>query len=254
MSIPLDQLKDFLDYKVQEFNTSSFISDDPVSLIHRYQRKEDIEIVGFLVATIAWGNRKAIIKSGEKLLSIMGESPFEFVMNYESPTKESNLFVHRTFNAIDLHFIFKSLRDIYEKEGMENTFKKHPAIEGATGRIIQFRKRFFSISHEKRTEKHVSNPEKGAAAKRLQMMLRWFCRSDGNGVDVGIWKSISPSELNIPLDVHTANISRKLGLITRKQNDLKTLEELMLRLREFDPNDPSKYDYALFGLGAIEGF
>lgn len=254
MSIPLDQLKDFLDYKVQEFNTSSFISDDPVSLIHRYHRKEDIEIVGFLVATIAWGNRKAIIKSGEKLLSIMGESPFEFIMNYESPTKESNLFVHRTFNAIDLHFFFKSLRDIYEKEGMENTFKKHPVIEGATGRIIQFRKRFFCLPHEKRTEKHVSDPERGAAAKRLQMMLRWFCRSDGNGVDVGIWKSISPSELNIPLDVHTANISRKLGLITRKQNDLKTLEELMLHLREFDPNDPSKYDYALFGLGAIEGF
>jgi uncharacterized protein (TIGR02757 family) len=254
MTILFNELKDFLEYKVKEFNTSSFIPDDPVSLIHRFHRKEDIEIVGFLVATIAWGNRKAIIKSGEKLLSIMGESPYEFVLNYEGQTKDSKLFVHRTFNAIDLDYFFKSLRNIYENEGLENAFNKHPTIEGATGRIIQFRKRFFSLPHEKRTEKHVSDPERGAAAKRLQMMLRWFCRNDGNGVDVGIWKSISTAELNVPLDVHTANISRKLGLITRKQNDLKTLEELMGHLRKFDPIDPSKYDYALFGLGAIEGF
>ncbi len=254
MSIPFEELKDFLEFKVNEFNTNSFIQDDPISLVHRFQRKEDIEIVGFLVSTIAWGNRKSIIKSGEKLLEIMGESPYEFVLNYQGPTKESKLFVHRTFNAVDLDFFFRSLRNIYENEGFENTFIKHQTLEGATGRIVSFRKRFFSISHEKRTEKHVSNPEKGAAAKRLQMMLRWFCRNDENGVDLGIWKSIPTSELNIPLDVHTANISRKLGLITRKQNDLKTLEELMSHLRKFDPLDPSKYDYALFGLGAIEGF
>lgn len=254
MLIPLDELKDFLDHKVLEFNTKSFIPDDPVSLIHRFNRKEDIEIVGFLVATIAWGNRKAIIKSGEKLIRIMGHSPYEFIMQYDNPTNESKVFVHRTFNGIDLDFFFRSLRQIYENEGLEKTFSPHPSIFGATGRIIQFRKRFFSLPHEKRTEKHVSDPERGAAAKRLQMMLRWFCRNDENGVDLGIWKSIPTSELNIPLDVHTANISRKLGLITRKQNDLKTLEELMSHLRKFDPLDPSKYDYALFGLGAIEGF
>jgi uncharacterized protein (TIGR02757 family) len=252
--IPFDELKDFLDHKVIEFNTNSFIPDDPISLIHRFQRKEDIEIVGFLVSTIAWGNRKAIIKSGEKLLEIMGQSPYEFVMNYEGPTKQSKNFVHRTFNAVDLDYFLKSLKNIYENEGMENAFKSHPSIPGATGRIIEFRNRFFSLPHEKRTEKHVSNPEKGAAAKRLQMMLRWFVRLDKQGVDLGIWKSVHPSELNIPLDVHTANISRKLGLITRKQNDLKTLEELMGHLRKFDPLDPSKYDFALFGLGAIEGF
>jgi uncharacterized protein (TIGR02757 family) len=254
MSIPFDELKEFLEYKVKEFNTTSFISDDPVSLIHRFNRKEDIEIVGFLVATIAWGNRKSIIKSGEKLLSIMGQSPYEFVINYSGPTNESRQFVHRTFNGIDLDYFFRSLRNIYENGGMEIAFKSNSSIFGATGRIVSFRKQFFSLPHEKRTEKHVSDPERGAAAKRLQMMLRWFCRNDGNGVDLGIWKSIQTSELNVPLDVHTANISRKLGLITRKQNDLKTLEELMSHLRTFDPLDPSKYDYALFGLGAIEGF
>ena len=254
MSIPFDELKDFLDFKVSEFNTSNFIPDDPVSLIHRFHNKEDIEIVGFLVSTIAWGNRKAIINSGEKLLDIMGSSPYEFLMNYQEPTTKSKKFVHRTFNATDLDYFFLALKDIYQNEGLEKSFSPHPIIPGATGRIVQFRKRFFSLPHEIRTEKHVSNPEKGAAAKRLQMMLRWFVRSDQNGVDVGIWKSISTSELNIPLDVHTANISRKLGLITRKQNDLKTLEELMMHLRKFDTIDPSKYDYALFGLGAIEGF
>ncbi len=254
MSIPFDELKDFLEFKVKEFNNTSFIADDPISLIHRFKRKEDIEIVGFLVSTIAWGNRKSIIKSGENLLSIMGDSPYEFVKNYTGPTNDSKRFVHRTFNSEDLDYFFHSLRNIYENEGMESAFKTHPLFFGATGRIVSFRKRFFSLPHEKRTEKHVSNPERGAAAKRLQMMLRWFCRNDGNGVDLGIWKTIPTSELNIPLDVHTANISRKLGLITRKQNDLKTLEELMAHLRKFDPLDPSKYDYALFGLGAIEGF
>ncbi len=254
MLIPFDELKDFLDHKVNEFNTFNFIKDDPISLVHRFDRKEDIEIVGFLIATIAWGNRKSIIKSGEKLLAIMGESPYDFVLNYTIPTKESKQFVHRTFNAIDLDYFFKSLRNLYENEGMENAFRSHPNIQGASGRIVSFRKRFFSLPHEKRTEKHVSDPERGAAAKRLQMMLRWFCRKDSKNVDLGIWKSIPTSELNTPLDVHTANISRKLGLITRKQNDLKTLEELMSHLRKFDPLDPSKYDYALFGLGAIEGF
>lgn len=254
MIIPFDELKEFLDYKVKEFNTSLFIQDDPISLIHRFNKKEDIEIVGFLVSTIAWGNRKSIIKSGEKLINILGASPYEFILNYDGPTQESKKFIHRTFNALDLDFFFKSLRNIYENEGLEKSFFPHSNIHGATGRIVSFRNRFFSLAHEKRTEKHVSNPEKGAAAKRLQMMLRWFCRNDENGVDLGIWKSIPTSELNVPLDVHTANISRKLGLITRKQNDLKTLEELMSHLRIFDPNDPAKYDYALFGLGAIEGF
>lgn len=254
MIIPFDELKEFLDHKVKEFNTSLFIQDDPISLIHRFHRKEDIEIVGFLVSTIAWGNRKSIIKSGEKLLKILGESPYEFIMSYDGQTKETKQFVHRTFNAVDLDFFFKSLRNIYENEGMEKSFLAHTNVQGASGRIISFRNRFFSLVHEKRTEKHVSNPERGAAAKRLQMMLRWFCRYDENGVDLGIWKSIPTSELNVPLDVHTANISRKLGLITRKQNDLKTLEELMFHLRNFDPIDPAKYDFALFGLGAIEGF
>jgi len=162
-------------------------------------------------------------------------------------------FVHRTFNYQDLDFFFRSLQNIYLTSNLEQAFSPHPSIFGANGRIINFRTRFFETEHDNRSEKHVSNPLKNSAAKRLNMFLRWLCRKDENGVDFGIWNSIPLSELNVPLDVHTATVGRKLGLITRKQNDGKTLEELMEQLRRFDPNDPSKYDFALFGIGAFEG-
>lgn len=248
------ELKEFLDLKVKEFNTFNFIADDPISIVHQFTKKEDIEIVGFLVATIAWGNRRSIITSAKKLVDIMGNDPHSFILNYNSDKKADIKFVHRTFNSIDLDFFFRSLQNIYNNEGLEKAFTSHPSVFGTTGRIIQFRKRFLETSHERRSEKHLSNPEKGSAAKRIQMYLRWMIRKDANNVDFGIWKSISPSELSIPLDVHTANISRKLGLITRTQTDGKALEELMVHLRSFDPLDPAKYDYALFGLGAIEKF
>lgn len=253
-TLDLIELKDFLDLKVTEFNTSNFIADDPISIVHQFTQKEDIEIVGFLVATIAWGNRRSIITSAKKLVQIMGNDPYEFVMNYNSDKLEGINFVHRTFNTIDLDFFFRALQNIYQNEGMEKAFYPHPSVFGTTGRIIQFRKRFLETPHESRSEKHLSNPEKGSAAKRLQMYLRWMIRKDANNVDFGIWKHIPASELSIPLDVHTANISRKLGLITRTQTDGKALEELMGYLRNFDPKDPAKYDYALFGLGAIEKF
>ena len=251
-TLNLIELKEFLELKVIEFNTSNFIADDPISIVHQFTKKEDIEIVGFLVATIAWGNRRSIITSAKKLVNIMGNDPHEYILNYQTEKLAEISFVHRTFNTTDLDFFFRSLQNIYRKEGMEQAFTPHPSVFGTTGRIIQFRKRFLETPHEARSEKHLSNPEKGSAAKRIQMYLRWMIRKDANNVDFGIWKSIPASELSIPLDVHTANISRKLGLITRTQTDGKALEELMGHLRSFDPIDPAKYDYALFGLGAIE--
>lgn len=246
-----EELKEFLDFKTNEYNNSSFISTDPIQIVHQFSKKEDIEIVGFLIATIAWGNRTSIIKNGHRLVKIMGNDPYEFVLNY-SPKKKLD-FVHRTFNAIDLDFFFRSLQNIYQnKGGLESTFIKNNGEEGVKERIVNFRNTFLEVEHEKRSEKHISNPDKNSAAKRINMFLRWMVRSDKNGVDFGIWNSISTSELMIPLDVHTSVNARKLGLLTRKQNDWKALEELMSSLRKMCPEDPSKYDFALFGLGAFE--
>lgn len=248
------ELKEFLDFKSEEYNSPSFIESDPIQLPHRFSKKEDIEITSFLVSTIAWGNRKSIIKSGEKLLDIMQDKPFDFIQNYNDSLAKDLKFVHRTFNTIDLDFFFRSLQYIYQNGGLEQAFASNPDLFGSQGRIVQFRNTFLKTEHLDRSQKHVSNPEKNSAAKRINMFLRWMVRNDQKGVDFGIWKSISTSELSIPLDVHTANIARKLNLITRKQNDGKALEELMSNLREFDPVDPSKYDFALFGLGAFEKF
>jgi uncharacterized protein (TIGR02757 family) len=243
-----------LNEKVQKYNAFNFIETDPIQLPHRFSKKEDIEIVAFLVSTIAWGNRTSIIRSGERIIDIMQQNPHHFILNYQPEQIQNLHFVHRTFNIFDLDFFFRSLQHIYLNEGLEKAFKPHPTIFGSQGRIIQFRKRFLETEHETRSQKHLSNPLKNSAAKRLNMFLRWMVRQDENGVDFGIWNTISPSELSVPLDVHTANVGRKLGLITRKQNDGKALEELMHQLREFDSKDPSKYDFALFGLGAFEKF
>lgn len=244
------ELKEYLDFKVQQYNTTTFIESDPIQLPHQFSKKEDIEIVAFLVAMIAWGKRAMIIKNGERLIDIMEHEPYQFVQQYSPRSLPS--FVHRTFNTVDLDFFFRSLQKIYSNEGLEAAFAANNEEYGVKGRIINFRNTFLLTEHEKRSEKHISNPSKNSAAKRLNMFLRWMVRIDNCGVDFGIWKSISPSELYIPLDVHTANTSRELGLLTRKQNDWKALEEIMHALRSLDPEDPSKYDFALFGIGAFE--
>lgn len=245
-----EELKEYLDFKVEQYNNRTFIESDPIQLPHRFSKKEDIEIVSFLASTIAWGQRATIIKNGERLIEIMEHEPHEFILHY---TPRELKFVHRTFNAIDLDFFFRSLRNIYENhKGLEAAFSSHPEIAGVKGRIIHFRERFISIEHEQRSQKHLSNPAKNSAAKRLNMFLRWMVRDDNQGVDFGIWKSISPSELYLPLDVHTSKHARALGLLSRKQDDWKALEELMENLRKFDPEDPVKYDFALFGIGAFE--
>ena len=243
------ELKEYLDFKYEQYNTPLFIESDPIQLPHRFTQKEDVEIVAFLVSIIAWGNRTMIIKSGERLLQIMNNEPYQFIINYNS--KELD-FVHRTFNHIDLDFFFRSLKYLYQNGGLESAFTPNNLHPGVKGRIINFRKAFLATEHLDRSTKHISNPEKNSAAKRLNMFLRWMVRNDNSGVDFGIWKTISPSELYLPLDVHTGNVSRELGLLTRKQNDWKALDELMQRLREFDPIDPVKYDFALFGIGAFE--
>lgn len=248
------ELKEFLDEKVILYNNPDFITDDPVQIPHLYSLKEDIEIAGFLSATIAWGNRKMIIKNAHKMMDLMGNSPYDFVLNHSENNLENlNDFVHRTFNGVDFMTFVKSLKNIYTNHGgLEAIFATNEY--SVQQRISNFKKVFFEIEHPSRTEKHISDPLKGSAAKRINMYLRWMVRQDNAGVDLGIWKSINPSELSCPLDVHSGNMARKLGILTRKQNDGKALLELDTALRDFDPTDPVKYDFALFGLGAIEKF
>lgn len=250
------ELKSFLDEKVIQYNTLDFIESDPVQIPHLFTQKEDIEIAGFLSASIAWGNRKMIIKNSHKMMDLMGNSPYDFVMSHQQTDLERlEAFVHRTFNGQDFIGFIKGLQHIYQNHGgLETVFSKHQESNSMQKSISEFKKIFFEIPHQNRVQKHISDPINGSAAKRINMMLRWFCRQDNKGVDLGIWKSISPSILSCPLDVHSGNVARKLGLLTRKQNDGKALAELDLKLRELDPNDPVKYDFALFGLGVFEGF
>ncbi|GIZ07596.1 TIGR02757 family protein [Flavobacterium sp. UMI-01] len=250
------ELKDFLDEKVIQYNTLDFIETDPVQIPHLFTQKEDIEIAGFLSATIAWGNRTMIIKNSHRMMNLMGNTPYDFVMSHsETNLERLETFVHRTFNGQDFIGFIKSLQNIYSNYGgLEAVFAKNQESHSMQRSISEFKKIFFEIPHLPRTQKHISDPLNNSAAKRINMYLRWMCRQDTKGVDLGIWKTIAPSTLSCPLDVHTGNVARKLGLITRKQNDAKTLAELDKRLRELDPTDPVKYDFALFGLGVFEGF
>ena len=251
-------LKDFLDEKVLLYNNRRFIESDPVSIPHRFTKKQDVEIAGFLAATIAWGNRKSIIQNADRLMKWMDDSPFEFLTQATAnDLKPFGKFVHRTFNGVDCVYFLKALRHLY---------KKHQSLEGAfadgmkagdtdvLNAIVNFRKEFFSIPHPARTEKHVSDPSGKSSAKRLCMYLRWMVRNDRAGVDFGLWKKISPAQLCLPLDVHTGNVSRALGLLKRKQNDWNAVQEVTGNLRLLDPLDPVRYDFALFGLGVFEKF
>jgi uncharacterized protein (TIGR02757 family) len=248
------ELKEFLEEKTVQYNRPSFIEHDPVSIPHHFSRKEDIEIAGFLAATIAWGQRPVIIRNANKLMELMDLAPYEFVLS-ASPEELKRLgkFVHRTFNGVDAKFFIMALRNIYKKHGgMENVFAGN--FSSAQHSIIHFRETFLSLKHDKRSDKHISDPASNSSAKRINMFLRWMVRQDNAGVDFGIWKSISPALLHIPLDVHVGNVARKLGLLERKQSDWKAVEELTGKLRGLDENDPVKYDFALFGLGIFEGF
>ena len=250
------ELKEFLDEKVVLYNKPDFITSDPIQIPHLFSRKEDIEIAGFLAATIAWGNRKMIIANAKKMINLMGDSPYDFVMSHKEHHLEPlDSFVHRTFNGTDFTTFIKALQHIYTNHGgLEAVFAMHAKKDSLQPAISQFKKVFFEIPHQGRTQKHVSDPLSGSAAKRINMYLRWMVRNDNTGVDLGIWKSIPASALSCPLDVHSGSVARKLGLLTRKQNDAKALAELDAQLRIMDAADPVKYDFALFGLGVFEGF
>ena len=249
------ELKAFLDEKTIQYETPDFIPHDPIQIPHRFQQKEDIEIAAFLTATIAWGNRKSIINSANKMMQLMGEAPYDFVMSYTGNHAHFEGFVHRTFNVVDLETFIRGLQHCYtQHRGLEAIFTQHTTGDSLQPAIHHFKQHFFEITHQQRTTKHISDPLKNSAAKRINMFLRWMVRDARAGVDFGLWQGISPSLLSCPLDVHTGNVARKLGMLQRKQNDAKTLLELDIALRKFDPLDPVKYDFALFGLGAFEGF
>ena len=248
-----DDLKKFLDEKYQEYNNVKFIEDDPIQIPHLFTNHKDIEIAGFLTSIISWGNRKSIINNAKKMMNLLDNSPYDFIKNCKDSEIKKLEFVHRTFNSIDFRFFLHSLKNIYtQNESMEDIFLDDDSNFMFDG-IINFRKIFFSVNHEKRSQKHISNPLKNSCCKRINMFLRWMVRNDQN-VDFGIWKKIKRSKLSCPLDVHTGRVARKLGLINRKQNDFKSLCELDRNLRLLDNEDPVKYDFSLFGLGMYEGF
>jgi uncharacterized protein (TIGR02757 family) len=246
---------EFLNFKSDFYNNPNFITSDPIQIPHLFTKKEDIEIAGFLTATISWGNRKMIINNATKLMKIMNNEPYDFVMNYQEKHKSLlENFVHRTFNEIDLNYFMIALQNIYQnKNGLENQFLANET-NNLQQLISQFKSTFFEKPHQSRTEKHISDPNNNSAAKRINMFLRWMARKDHKGVDFGIWKNLNPKYLSCPLDVHSGNVARKIGLLTRTQNDAKALQELDHSLRNFCPEDPVKYDFALFGLGVFEGF
>ena len=248
------ELKEFLDEKVALYLKPNFVVEDPIAIPHQFSKKEDVEIAAFLTATISWGRRPMILKNAQEMMRIMDHSPHEFILNANNKEIEQSLnFCHRTFQGVDLQTFIYALRNIYQNHnGLEACF--HTEKEDMSAGISSFKQTFFSINHLSRTQKHVSDPLKGSASKRLIMFLRWMVRSNNEGVDFGVWKTLNPSQLSCPLDVHTANVARKLGLITRKANDWKTVKELDIHLRSFCKEDPSKYDFALFGLGVYEKF
>ncbi len=249
-------LKKFLNSKEKQYNNPDFIQGDPIQIPHYFNKKEDIEISGFLTATIAWGNRKSIIKSAGRMMELLDYSPYDFIINSkESDLKKILNFVHRTFNGVDFIQFINSLKNIYKNHGgLEEIFSKNIIDESLHNSTHQFKKIFFEVDHLSRTQKHISDPYKGSASKRINMFLRWMVRKDKNGVDFGIWNTIDQSYLSCPLDVHSGNVARRLGLLKRKQNDHKAVLELDKKLRSFDSNDPSKYDFALFGIGVYENF
>ena len=246
----MERLKCLLDEKVAQYNTPAFIANDPISFPHSFTRREDVEIVALLASVIAWGNRKMILRSGNKMFhEIMHSEPYDFVMSGEWESLDGKVNIHRTFFVQDLKYICRGLKEIYTQHGsMEPLFVGCSTWEG-----IEKLRNELARANGGETTRHISNPvsikgKPGSACKRMHMMLRWLCRKDGV-VDLGIWQAVSPSQLMIPIDVHVARTARTLGLVSRKQNDRRTVEELTAKLRLLSPDDPVRYDFALFGVG-----
>ena len=253
MKRDLSLIKDLLEEKTSHYNRTDFITSDPIQVPHSFTHPRDIEIAALLTATLSWGQRKTIISKAFELMGLMDNHPYEFILG-SGPEDEKHLacFCHRTFNSTDTVCFIRSIKDIILRYGslqslFEGLYLKNQNIRDT---LIQFRKIFFTPSLTTRTGKHVADVSRGASAKRLNMLLRWMVRHDKQGVDFGLWRKIPPAALTIPLDVHSSAVARKLGLLKRRQNDWQAVEELTAVLRRFDPDDPVKYDFALFGMGA----
>ncbi|MGN0007016.1 MAG: TIGR02757 family protein [Alistipes sp.] len=251
-----EQLRETLEYLYDKYNRPEFVEADPISVPHAFARLEDKEIAGFLAATIAWGNRKAIVRSARRMMDYLDNEPYDFVCN-ASPTELARLqtYVHRTFNGNDLTDFVLALRGVCRKWGsVGEMFQSLYEESGDMAKVLSaVRREFFAADHNRHCEKHFSSIDKGAACKRLNMYLRWFVRNDGRGVDFGAWRRIPMSALYLPLDVHSGNMGRALGLLTRKQSDWKATVEITAALRTFDAEDPVRYDFSLFGAG-IDGY
>jgi uncharacterized protein (TIGR02757 family) len=254
-----NDLKKFLDKKIEQYNQPSFITTDPISIPHLFSKKQDIEIAGFFAATFAWGNRTTIIQKSKELMQLMDMSPYDFCLNYsDADLKKLLSFKHRTFNTTDLLYFIEFFKMHYSKnDSLETAFskwmsKKDKSIENA---LIGFHHYFFSLEQVPvRTKKHIATPEKGSTCKRINMFLRWMVRKDNCGVDFGAWKTIAPSQLVCPIDLHVARVAKRLGILKRKQIDWQAAIELTDYLRKLDRDDPVKYDLALFGMGSMEKF
>jgi len=245
-------LSELLNNRYIRYNVLSYIDDDPIQIPHLFSTKEDIEIAAFLSASIAWGLRKTIIHNSLKLMKLMDMAPYDFVCHAgKEDWRTFEGFVHRTFNGTDCVFFLQALQNIFRNhQGLESVFNSGFQQTGdIAGTLQYFRDIFLDIPHLNRSEKHVADVGRKATAKRLNMFLRWMVRTDNQGVDFGIWKEIPTSALMLPLDVHTGNVGRAIGILQRKQNDWQAVEEITDYLRILDPNDPVKYDFALFGMG-----
>ena len=248
------QLKEFLEKWTAAYNRPAFIEHDPIAIPHDFQKRQDVEISGFLAATLAWGQRKTILNKCREFLSYMDHAPHDFVLSHQEHDLKPFLnFKHRTFNATDALYFLAFFGHFYQQhDSLEQAFTlgMTPDSETVASGLIHFHRRFFSLpDYPPRTRKHVSTPERKSACKRLNMFLRWMVRHDQQGVDFGLWQNISPRQLVCPCDVHVDRVARQLGLITRRPTDWQTALELTDNLRQLDPHDPVKYDFALFGLG-----
>ena len=247
-----EEMRELLERLHDRYNNESFIEADPISVPHSFTRPVDREIAGFLAATIAWGNRRAIVQSAHRMMRYMDNAPEDFVRNAtEADMEYLRTYVHRTFNGVDFQDFVRGLRHIITKWGsvgnyFETRYEEHGDLRPV---FSDFRRDFFAAQHDPHCEKHLSSIDKGAACKRLCMYLRWFVRHDDRGVDFGMWRRIPMSALYMPLDIHTGRMGRILGLLSRKQSDWKAVEELTASLRELHADDPVRYDYSLFGLG-----
>lgn len=251
------ELHDWLNEQVNRHNRPNFIQDDPIGLVHQFDQLQDIEIIGFWVSMLAWGRRSSIIKSGQRLIDLMDGAPYDFIKNHQEKDRARfEQFKHRTFQPLDALYFLEYLQHYYQQnESLETAFSQHLTEESDTieAALIGFHEDFFSLPDAPhRTRKHIATPVRKSTCKRLCMFLRWMVRQDDRGVDFGLWQTIHPRQLLMPLDVHVERVGRQIGLIERKQRDWKTVLELTARLRELDAEDPVKYDFALFGSGVLE--